>query len=174
MPHIRIVYDIRGWAYHNRALALRKHAPPAFDVSLGACPLGEPVSSALGDQAPDLVFWLPQSRITAARACLIQRGWPSKLVASCNAGWPMRIREFYDAYDQSDFLVFNNKRYADGTGNPPGTTILTNGVDFEVFNVRIPIEARSPKVVWMGSSRYAHVKGLDLMLSVTAELEELG
>lgn len=37
-PNILIVYDVDGWAYHRRALALRRYAPPGYNVAICSGP----------------------------------------------------------------------------------------------------------------------------------------
>jgi hypothetical protein len=34
VPTVRVIYDVDGWAYHRRALALQRQAPDDLDVSI--------------------------------------------------------------------------------------------------------------------------------------------
>ena len=53
MPRIRLCYDVPGWAYHQRALALQKYAPPGWDVTIGWN-----YGAAFKEQPHDLVLQL--------------------------------------------------------------------------------------------------------------------
>ena len=161
MPRVRIIYDVEGWAYHNRALALQKYAPPEFDVSLAA--LGQPadVERALGDAPVDLVLFLPESPTAAVAQALRARDWQAKLVCGWSVGWPRRLELFYANYDIADALIINNRFGWEGTGRLPRTRMLANGVDLDVFRVTTPIEQRAPRVLWTGSELWRSVKGYD-------------
>ncbi len=161
MPSVRIVYDVDGWAFHNRALALQKYAPTDFDVSI--VPLRTPpdVARALGDTPVDLVLFLPDSPTSAVAHTLRERGWHSKLIGSWNAGWPRSLDCFYATYQVTDAVIINNQLGWERTGRLPRTHALANGVDLDMFRVVTPIEQRAPKVLWTGSEMARHRKGYD-------------
>lgn len=161
MPSIRIIYDVDGWAFHNRALALRKYAPADFDVSIEALRQPPDVLRALGDTPVDLVLFLPDSPTAVVARTLRERGWPTKLVGSWNAGWPRSLDCFFAGYEVSDALIINNRDAWERTGRLPGTHPLTNGVDLEVFRLLAPIEGRTAKVLWTGSEMARDRKGYD-------------
>ena len=74
MTQLLIIYDIDGWAYHFRALALARYAPPDFQVRIGAYDVAEEralcdedsfqqittrrLESLLGNSPPDVVLVL--------------------------------------------------------------------------------------------------------------------
>lgn len=66
MTDLLITYDIDGWAYHRRAMALARHAPADFRVRIARlettgmspeqCDLHR--ADVLGDEPPDVLFVL--------------------------------------------------------------------------------------------------------------------
>ena len=178
MPTLRILYDVDGWAYHHRARALQKYAPPDFAVALAPLPrfdAPDVVAAALGDDQPDLVFALSTPAVQPVRRALAARGWRAKLVGSWNAGWPRQIPLFFDAYRAADAMVINNATAWRRVGRLPRTHLLPNGVDREVFRVRTPIDARPPRVLWTGSELGRRRKGYDrFALPLRSRLHALG
>ncbi|MGH7786966.1 MAG: glycosyltransferase family 4 protein [Candidatus Binatia bacterium] len=163
MPTLRILYDVDGWAYHHRARALQQHAPAEFDVSLAELQRfdrPDAMAAALGDE-PDLVFVLSTPAVVPVRRALDARGWRSTLVGSWNAGWPLQIPLFFDAYRAADAMVINNATAWRRVGQLPRTYLLPNGVDLDVFRVATPLAARPPRVLWAGSERGRRRKGYD-------------
>ncbi len=178
MPTLKILYDVDGWAYHHRARALQNHVPADFDVSLARLSrLDRPhdTAVALGTEEPDLVFVLSTPAIAAVRQAVDARGWRTKLVGSWNAGWPLQIPLFFEAYRQADAMVINNATAWRRVGRLPRTYLLPNGVDRDVFRVLTPIEARAPRVLWTGSQLGRQRKGYDrLLIPLQRRLRELG
>jgi glycosyltransferase involved in cell wall biosynthesis len=164
VPTVRIIYDVEGWAFHRRALALQRYAPSDFDISVAALPRLDQVDAALGDDEPDIVFVISHPELRTVRRVLTARGWRSKLVGSWNCGWPLRIAEFYPTYRDADALVINNSLTWERLGQLPNTYPLSNGVDCDLFRVHAPIEARQPKVLWTGSQLGRQRKGYDRFL----------
>lgn len=167
---LKVLYDVDGWAYHHRANALAKYAPPDFDVSLGTFNRhdGHPdavynaeIERVLNEEEPDIVFALSQTEIVFLRQALIKRGWKTKLVASWNSGWPRRKNEFQPVYEAADAIVVNNFQSWDKLGRLPRTFFIANGVDLSTFRTIVPIESRPPKVLWSGSSYHRATKGYD-------------
>ena len=171
----RIVYDVEGWAYHNRARALQKYAPPDFDVSIGMQGKGGDLGKAVGDREVDLLFviCLPQAGLVPQ--LLRARGWKTKLIGSWNSGWPLQIPEFHRVYHSADALVINNQTAWERMGRVPRTFAIAHGVDLDQFAVRTPIGERKPKVLWTGSHYARRRKGYEaFMLPLQAMLEAVG
>lgn len=164
MPTVRIIYDVDGWAFHRRALALQRYAPADFDISIAALPRLDAIDAALGDDEPDIVFVISHPELRTVRRVLTARGWRSQLVGSWNCGWPLRIAEFYPTYRDADALVINNTLTWERLGQLPNTYPLTNGVDCDLFRVHVPLETRQPKVLWTGSQLGRQRKGYDQFL----------
>lgn len=175
MPTLKIIYDVDGWAYHNEALALQKHAPPDFEVSIASLSRPEEAPMALGDAPVDVVFLLGESKTRAVRRTLQERGRQSKLVAGWCNGFPHRIDLFYRMRHEADAWIFNNQSAWEGTGRLPRTAMIPNGVDLDLFTVKRPQESRAPKVLWTGSERYRRLKGYDdIMLPLQRKLGARG
>ena len=51
--NIRFLYDVPGWCYYHRCVALQKYAPSDFSVSIGP-----DYGKALKEKPHDLVFQL--------------------------------------------------------------------------------------------------------------------
>ena len=62
MPRLRIFFDVEGWAFHRRALALKQYAPADYEVTISPWSYDgdEP---DLGDVQPDVIFFLPSRRL---------------------------------------------------------------------------------------------------------------
>ena len=164
MASVRIIYDVDGWADHNRALALQKYAPPEFDVSIAPTHCLDDkldVRGALGDRPADIVLVLDAMLAGRFRALLEELGWPSSLIVSWSVGWPKRIASFHAALKAADVLAINNRAYWDVVGRLPGTQLIENGVDRDIFRVQVPIEKRPPRILWMGSAHRGSLKDYD-------------
>jgi glycosyltransferase involved in cell wall biosynthesis len=175
MLTLRILYDVDGWAFHRRAVALQRHAPAGVAVSLAALPGVEWLDAALGASPPDVLFVMPGRKTAAARAALAQRAWATRLVASWNIGWPMWRDDFAIAAAAADAVIFNNRQYWDGTGRLPHTCVIANGVDLDTFRVEVPPASRTPRVLWLGSQLHRELKGYDdFILPLQRRLERDG
>ena len=164
MATVRIIYDVDGWAYHHRAAALRRHAPPDFEVTIAALPHADQMDAALGEDEADVVFVLSHPELPAVRRALTARGWRSKLIGAWNCGWPLQISAFHRAYREADAIVFNNLTAWQRFGRLPRTYLVPNGVDLDVFRVRTPLMQRRPRVLWTGSQLRRRNKGYDELL----------
>jgi len=178
LPTLRILYDVEYWAYHNRAAALLKYAPADFDVTISQLDEAELPGMSfgglddshytrvdLGHEPPDLIFSLPRLVLPRIRAELKKRRWGTKVIGSWNMGWPARIAEFGDVRQVSDALIINNRDFWVRMGQLPGTHLLANGVDLDIFHVRQPMEQRRPRILWVGSEMARHRKGYDEFLA---------
>jgi len=164
-----ITYDLEGWAYHRRALALARHAPADFSVRIA--PLNTQNrdridhaairDAVLGDVAPDLLFVLCYHQAKGMRQALAERGWHTRLIASWNNGWPSREADFRKVFAHTDAVLINNREYWERAGKPPGSVAISNGVDLQTFCLSRPIEGRRPRVLWCGSQYHRQLKGYD-------------
>lgn len=175
MRTVRIIYDVDGWAYHHRAQALQRYAPPDFDVSIARLSRGDDLGAALGEVESDLAFVVSQPEVSRVARFLRARRWRTKLVTSWNSGWPLQIPAFYTSYRKAHGVIVNNATAWERVGRLPRTYLLPNGVDLDVFRVRVPIARRKPKVIWVGSEFGRRRKGYDtLVLPLAARLEKAG
>lgn len=163
MPSVRIIYDVDGWAYHHDASALQRYAPADFDVSIA--PFGDPdgadADAALGSDPVDLVLLLLEFKTPALVDALRRRHWNSKLLVRWSCGFPRQLGLFYSLRGAADAWIFNNAECWHGSGRLPRTYMAPNGVDLNTFAVTRPLVQRRPKVLWVGSERYRHLKGYD-------------
>ena len=159
MPRLRIFFDVEGWAYHWRALALKQYAPADYEVTISPWCDHDGDEPDLGDVQPDVIFCLPSTRLVRLRAALERSDWNSAVVGSWATGWPHLISRFHEAYELSDLLIVNHYDAWARTGRLPATVVVNNGVDHSVFSVTNEMVSRSPKVLWTGSPFHAAVKG---------------
>jgi glycosyltransferase involved in cell wall biosynthesis len=172
---VRVIYDIDGWAYHNRALALRKYAPEDFEVAIAPCPRRDDIDAALGDEPADVVLLLPAPRAEMVRNAMCRRGWRTKLVSAWSYPWPAELTALQRACEHSDWVLFINRVSWERAGQPANSSTILNGVDREEFRVTVPLERRRPKVVWVGSHVYRELKGYDsFIVPLWAELDQRG
>jgi glycosyltransferase involved in cell wall biosynthesis len=185
LPSLRIIYDVEGWAFHHKALALQKYAPADFEVSLAPLPGAEvslslqqreqEAARALGDTPIDIVFLLPATNIKVVNGVLRQRRWRSKLVAGWTGGAPSGIAAFRHLYWGADAWIINNHAFWESLGRLARTFVIANGVDLEIFTIERLPQLRTPKVVWTGSEFHRQLKGHDgFMVPLQGRLRELG
>ena len=164
MVRIRILYDVKGWAYHRRAENLARRAPTDMEVSIASLEHASDVERTLGDSAPDLVFVLPIHEVELVRSQIQRCGWPTRVVGSWNSGWPLQVSDFGRAYASADAMVINNRMAWEKTGRLPRTHPIENGVDLEIFHPRVAIDEREPRVLWTGSESGRERKRYDEIL----------
>lgn len=178
-----ITYDIEGWAYHGRAMALSRHAPADFRLRIAQLNTQgrDPADCAtirdavLGDRAPDLLFVLCYHQAKGMRHAIKERGWQTRLITSWNNGWPSRQADFYKVFAHADAVLINNRDYWEREGRPVGSVAIPNGVDLDTFRLFRPITSRQPRVIWCGSEYHRRLKGYDdLILPLFARLREQG
>jgi glycosyltransferase involved in cell wall biosynthesis len=171
----RVIYDVDGWAYHNRALALRKYAPADFAVAIAPYPRRDDIDAALGDEPADVVLLLPAVRAETVRTAMRSRGWETKLVSAWSYPWPADLAALQRAQEHNDWVVFINRLSWARAGKPANSSTIWNGVDREVFRVTIPFERRRQKVLWVGSHVYRELKGYDsFIVPLWSELRARG
>lgn len=151
----RLLYDVPGWAYHSRCLALQKYAPEDFDVVLERGNL-----SRFSEYPFDVNLQLVYPHAGLLRQHLDRLGQKSVIVTGCNTGWFNENRDeghkyFAQMREFSDWIVFNCRAAWGFCGLPERTSWISNGVDREVFHPKVAVAARQPKVLWLGSEFHA-------------------
>ncbi len=183
MIDLLITYDLEGWAYHGRAVALSRHAPADFRVRIaqlnmqGRAPADHAAirDSVLGDKAPDLIFVLCYHQAKGVRRAIQERGWHTRLIASWNNGWPSREADFHKVLPHVDAVLINNREYWERAGMPARSVAIANGVDLTTFRLSRPVESRPPRVIWCGSEYHRQLKGYDdLIVPLFSRLREEG
>ncbi len=169
---IRILYDLKGWAYYNRAIALQKFAPPDFEVSIGG-----DYGKAIAAKKHDLIFQLAFSYVEKLKRAM--RGSrncdTAVLLSSYNVGWGHANHWLDGTLKHSDHVIINNYDMWDKAGRRPNTTPLSNGVDNTIFYPTIAMKDRPKTVLWVGSNHHRKVKGFDdYVLPLTEMLKKDG
>ncbi len=164
MPSLRLMYDVPGWAYHNNARGLERHAPPDFQVS--SSPLWNDQGNfhwdaILGDRPVDLVLLFDFSRAALVRAELARRRWYTTLMVAWSVGWPQSRPLLYQTCCLADAMLVSSLEYWERSGRLPASCTIPYGVDRAIFQVRRPIAIRRPKVLWVGSQFARRLKGYD-------------
>jgi glycosyltransferase involved in cell wall biosynthesis len=159
MYRVSLHYDVEGWAYHRRCLALMKYAPADFSVSLGR---GRQHDRR---EACDLALQLCYPHCRALRRSYAAAGQRPLVVAGLNVGFTDRSARYLEtARREADHVIVNSLEMFERSGRPAGTSWISNGVDREVFGVIEPIATRPRRVLWTGSLFHRQLKGYDEIL----------
>lgn len=161
MYRILVLYDVDGWAYHNRALALQKYAPEGFQVEI------MPWTQLQRRRPPecDLIFNLDSAA---------SRRWANAPhVVSWNSGPTGRVNLFNMCAKRADWVIFNNEDCWKSRSYPRSCCI-SNGVDTDIFKVTTPPSQREDVVFWTGSDSPKKGKGVELLLDAAPLLQRYG
>jgi len=151
---IRILYDVRGWAYYHRACALQRFAPEDFEVSIGP-----DYGKALKAKKHHLIFQLAYSYAGDVRKHCDKAAHKCLIVSSYNVGWGYANKWLGGTIKPSDAVIINNKEMWEKAGRLPTTYHISNGVDRRIFKSTKAIEKRPNRVLWCGSKIHQQVKG---------------
>lgn len=155
-----ILYDREGFAYHRRAEALKKYAPPDFKVTLTT--VGNDARRELY-KAADVIFLLDYAYSVKIREDMREDGADGPLVVSFNAG-PLRRRGMWErVYGSADFVVCNSVATYEAWSDWPRRCAISNGVDLDTFKVVRPVADRPDKCLWYGRAS-KHWKGYQEVL----------
>jgi hypothetical protein len=127
-PRVKILYEACNPESHRQALALERRPPADFAVSLAQSGQGDAPDSILGDDGDDLLFVLPR-QAKGLRLRLRAMGRETKVVRLYWAGWPRGIADIYEAYEDSDWLVFNQAQAWEGAGRLPRTSVIRRSAE---------------------------------------------
>lgn len=148
------------WAFGRRVEALRKFAPADFSVDIFQ--FSEVPWHRLGEY--QAVFNLEYSSPSRERIP------PHVLLICAFNSDSNRRREWWPRVRQAaDWVIANNYDAWSFYGKQPGTCVISNGIDVEIFKPVSPISSRAHRVLWAGSSNPVKGKNLD---SVIRPLEE--
>ena len=168
--NILIVYDVPDWAYHLRAKALMKYAPEDFSVTISSS-----FNELLHKEDYHLVFFLPFSHVRQLTEYCNQIGKNPFIATSFNIGWGYANNWLEEAREYSDAVIINNFQMWDKSGRLPKTFYLPNGVDRDIFKYEVPVENRSPRLLWCGSEFHRKIKGYDdILIPLRDRLEKHG
>lgn len=159
MYHIRLNYDVPQWCYFRRCEAIARYAPDDFRVDLGRwhpCIEKQRWDAAL---KYDLILNLVPDDHQTLRKHLADRGdTETVLVGGLNVGWGNHKERLRMCQTGMDHIVANNRDVWERLGKPEGMTWISNGVDLDTFRVKVPIENRTPRVLWCGAIFHSLVR----------------
>lgn len=156
---VRLLFDIRGWAYYYRCVALQKYAPEDFEVTIGP-----DYGRAFKRDRHDLVLQLCYSCTRNVKVHVKKGGYNMRIVAGINVAAKAAKPWLKANQKYADWVVLNSQMAWEKLGQPEKTSYISNGVDREVFRVDTPIENRKPRVLWCGSKFHRKNKGYDSIL----------
>ena len=163
---IRLLYDVEGWAYYWRCLALQKYAPQDFDVTIGSN-----YGALLQAKKHDLILQCAYSYAKDVKKFIsVKLNYKPLLVSSFNVGWGYANTWLDLAIRDSDYVIINNYEMWNKYGKHPKTINISNGVDLDTFKIEIPVDRREHKVLWVGSIIHRKVKNYDSILCPLSNL----
>ncbi len=167
MYRVRLHYDVKQWAYYRRCEAIQKHAPPDFQIDMGAWHPLVMIEQWPAETYYDLVLQLVPDHVRL-RAFLDERGhFNTIVVGGLNVGYGHHQERLRMCSTGVDHIVSNNRDCWERLGRPEGMTWISNGVDLEMFRVATPIADRKQRVLWTGCNYHCsrtHIKGWDEIL----------
>jgi glycosyltransferase involved in cell wall biosynthesis len=155
---IKLLYDVKYWAYYWQCLAMQKFAPSDFEVT---------ISSEYNDirvKKYDLILQCAFSYAGQLKKCLQLAKQNTLVVSTYSVGWGYANEWLAGCIRDSDWTIVNNYDMWERYGKHPKTITISNGVDLEKFYITKPIEHRKPKVLWVGSIGHRKVKNYDSIL----------
>jgi len=94
----------------------------------------------------------------AVRQCLDERGLhETVLVGGLNVGWGHHEKRL-KMCQAADHIVVNNEDLHRQLGEPEGTAWISNGVDLDIYRVKILPGERQHKVLWLGGDYHSGTK----------------
>jgi|GEM_PF-3295377 len=166
------IIDDWGWAYHNRALALKKHAP--LDWGMTIKPWRDVKWSRIV-QLYDLIYLLDYAQTESARQHLSALHCKTPLVISYNADTNRRQKWWGKMCDLADYVICVNRQRWLERGGAKNCCAISNGVDLDTFRVTVPIAQRPDRVLWCGANNASGDKGYpDILVPLKRSLEASG
>lgn len=157
MINVNLHYDVPGWAYHARCLALAKYAPQGFRVTVGS---GRGLRGGPG--RCDLALQLCCTHVRELRKSYRESGVRPAIAAGMNVGWSeQNAARLQEAIDAADHVIINSRDCWERAGKPEKTTWISNGVERGFFRISTPPAKRRPKLLWTGSDFHRGLKGYD-------------
>ena len=170
---ILIVYDVPGWAYHRRALALQRHAPPEFEVVV--CSARMIPRQSLRDGAFHLVFELDYFQVGTWQR--LREHLPPNvhfpLIVSFNKDHNSKHIEFEQTVAGADVVIINNRLRYDHCSYT-NVVNISNGVETDVFKPLAFVTDRPKQVLYAGSTSTKKGKNYHpILVPLAMELDQL-
>lgn len=170
MTKIRILYDVYGWAYYWRAVALQKYHPSDYQVDIGS-----DYGRSLPKVKYDAILQLAYSYISQLQKHITASKIKIPIISSFNVGWNYHNDWLTNVIKHSDGVIINNYEMWEKYGKHPKTINISNGVDGDIFKLKRPIPLRKPKVIWIGSIFHRKTKNYDsILLPLSQKLRKNG
>ena len=166
------IIDQYGWAYHNRAAALKKHLPK--DWALTILPWRD-VKWTKVTRAYDLIYLLDYVQSATAREHIRKHHSKVPLVVSYNADANRRQEVWSQVCKDADFVIcVNRQRWLERDGHE-NCCAISNGVDLSVFHPTVPITDRPDRILWCGAYNASGDKGwADILPELKRQAEDAG
>lgn len=142
-----IIADVRGWAYDKRAQALKKYAPDDFVVDITYI---HEIPDDLSEY--DVVYNIDYSFTASIKQRLRNQCAKAKLVNSHNADHQRAFEQFQTSHKLADYVVFNNRKAWEHFGRLERTCNISNGVDLDIYRVKVRPQDRAKKIIWLGNA----------------------
>lgn len=168
---VHILYDVEGWAYHRRAVALQKYAPDDMEISIGASRQFQP-SGTHG-----VLLQLVYGDLHRVRK-MYGNGRRPYIVAGYNVGAGYRRERLEQLMHNADHVVFNNRDNWDHHNRPDNSSWISNGVDMNIFRSLGAVRDRRRRAISIGSEyHWKHnddLKGCRILRSIRNDLHSKG
>jgi len=165
-PTVRISHEARfkvlaiideyGWAYHNRAIALKKYAPKDWLFTIQPW---RDVRWTKVTRAYDLIYLLDYAQTETARHHITEHHSKVPLVVSYNADIHRRQDWWPRVCHWADWVVCVNRQRWLHRGGCNNCCAISNGVDLTTFQPMVPINERPHRILWCGSIHASGDKG---------------
>ncbi len=176
-PKILIVYDVRGWAYHRRAEALKANQPDDLDIEI--CPFADwEARFRIGRH--DVLFLIDYQCCKGVHKVLKKMDRHQHIprpayIVSHNKDSNSRLSFWELSKRYADLVICNNEDIYNHGGRQHGTVCIANGVDQGLFRVNVPIQNRPRRVLWTGSTGKSKQKRYhEILLPLRERLEAGG
>jgi len=167
--HALVVYDRTGWAYHRRAMALKKHAPPGVLVTTAA--YSDVNWTTL---APfNVILLLDYAQTARVRQAITESGWKGTFVVSYSADTRRRQDWWPTVCSLADWVISVSKDRYDARGLAKNVCCISNGVECSQFKPFGYLDDRPHRALWIGTTKAAAEKNWQLaerLIPVAADL----
>jgi len=176
---IRLHYDVPQWAYYRRCHAIKKHAPPDFQVDMGEWHPCVRREQWPAEKRYDLILQLVPDREHLRKHLDKVGHHETVVVGGLNVGYGHHTERLRMCRDYADHIVVNNRDCWDRLGHPADMTWISNGVDRAIYRISRRIESREPQILWTGcefhSGKHTNIKGYhEVLLPLAKRLEAWG
>lgn len=154
---VLIISDREGYCFTRRAEAIQRHAPERLSVEIIHYSYAD--LSQIPWSQYDVIYCLPPQVAREVRGNMEAAGADVPLAVAWNSGVGRIGYDVAEAWQSADFMVCNNyaawidakRRISDFRG-----CHISNGVDIDVFQCKVPMAERPKRVLWIASEHKAN------------------